>query len=299
MHKYHKCCSELIWPFYGLLQQLWGKTSLISYLRDFSAQVLQIVFSAHFNRFPASYNCMSEKFKNLISPVVKCTSVTNRVLSSFERFTAYYNCMRKNFKHLISPWVHCKVSQIVFWAHLTVLRLITTVWGKTSKISYLREFSAQVSQIVFLAHLTVLRFFITKWRKTSKILYLNKFTAQVSQIVFWAHLTVLRLITSVWGKTSKISYLREFSAQVSQIVFWVHLTVLRLITTVWGKTSKISYLRVQCTSITNRVLSSKLITTVWGKTSKIFILWEFSAQVSQIVFLAHLTVLGLTPTVWG
>ena len=107
MHKYHKCCSELIWLFYGLLQQLWGKTSIISYLRDFSAQVSQFVFSAHFNRFPASYNCMSEKFKSLISPWAKCTSATNRVLSSFDRFTAYYKCMRKNFKNLISPWVQC------------------------------------------------------------------------------------------------------------------------------------------------------------------------------------------------
>ena len=39
-----------------------------------------------------------------------------------------------------------------------------------------------------------------------------------------------------------------------------------------------------------------LLTTVWGKSSKIFLLWEFSQQVSQVVFWAHLTVLGLTPT---
>ena len=122
VHKYHKCCSELIWPFYGLLQQLWGKTLIISYLRDFSAQVSQIVFSAHFNRFPASYNCMSKKFKNLISPWVKCTSVTKRVLSSFDRFTACYKCMRKNFKNLISPWVQCtsitkSCSQIIWPSH--------------------------------------------------------------------------------------------------------------------------------------------------------------------------------------
>ena len=74
-----------------------------------------------FNRFPASYNCMSEKFKNLISPGVKCTSVTNRVLSSFDRFTAYYNCMRKNFKNLISPLVQWSItkscSQIIWPSH--------------------------------------------------------------------------------------------------------------------------------------------------------------------------------------
>ena len=49
-----------------------------------------------------------------------------------------------------------QVSQIVFHADLTVLRLITYVWAKMSQNSYLREFCAQVSQIVFLADLTVL-----------------------------------------------------------------------------------------------------------------------------------------------
>ena len=159
---------------------------------------------------------MKKKFKDLISPWVKCTSITNRVLSSFDCFTFFYNCMKKNLKNLNLREFSAQVSQLVFSDRLTVLRLLTTVWGKTSKISYLREFSAQVSQIVFLADLTVLRLVITVWRKTSQILYLRKFTAQVSQIVFWVDLTVIRLITTVWGKTSKISYLHEFSAQVSQ-----------------------------------------------------------------------------------
>ena len=87
---------------------------------------------------------------------------------------------------------------------------------KTSKILYLNKFTAQVSQIVFWAHLTVLRLITSVWGKTSKISYLREFSAQVSQIVFWVHLTVLRLITTVWGKSSKIFLLWEFSAQVSQ-----------------------------------------------------------------------------------
>ena len=37
----------------------------------------------------------------------------------------------------------------------------------------------------------------TVWSKTSKVSYLREFSAQVSQIVFWVHLTVLRLITTV------------------------------------------------------------------------------------------------------
>ena len=44
-----------------------------------------------------------------------------------------------------------QVSQIVFLAYLTVLRLITTVWPEISEKSYVRELNAQVLQIVFLA----------------------------------------------------------------------------------------------------------------------------------------------------
>ena len=180
-----------------------GKTSKISLIRDFSAQsITPIVFSAHLTVLRLITTVWEKTLKNLLSPWVKCTSITNRVLSSS-----------------------------------TVLLLFTTVWAKTSKISNLREFSAQVSQIVlFSAHLTVLRFITTVWGKTSKILFLREFSAQVSQMVFSAPLTVLRFSTTVWGETSKISYLLEFSAQVLQILFSATLTVLRLFTTKWGKT---------------------------------------------------------------
>ena len=49
------------------------------------------------------------------------------------------------------------MSQIVFLADLTVLRLITNILAETSKNLYLLEFCAQVSKIVFLADLTVLQ----------------------------------------------------------------------------------------------------------------------------------------------
>ena len=54
-----------------------------------------------------------------------------------------------------------KVSQIVTFAYLTVLQLITTLRSKMSKNSYLRHLSAQVSQSVFLGYLTVLRLITT------------------------------------------------------------------------------------------------------------------------------------------
>ena len=86
--------------------------------------------------------------------------------------------------------------------------------------------------------------------------YLCDFSAQVSQKFFLAYLTVLRIITTIWPEISETSYLRDFSAQVPQIVFLAYLTVLRLITTVWVEIlKKIVSLRIQCTSITNRVLS--------------------------------------------
>ena len=73
-----------------------------------------------------------------------------------------------------------------------------------SQNSYLREFCAQVSQIVFLADLTVLRLITTVWAKMSQNSYLREFCAQVSQNVFLADLTVLRLIQLYEQKCHKI-----------------------------------------------------------------------------------------------
>ena len=87
-----------------------------------------------------------------------------------------------------------------------------------SQNSYLREFCALLSQIVFLADLTVLRLNSNVLNETSKNSYIFE-------------LTILRLISTVWPKNVEISYLSDFSAQVSQIVLLADLTVLRLITT--------------------------------------------------------------------
>ena len=216
-------------------------------------------------------------------------------------------------------------------AHLTVLRLITSVWTKTSKTSYLSEFSAQVDTNRVLSSFDRftayyycmsynLKSLISAWvqckRITNRVLssfdrftvyynfrdviskfsYVSEFSAQISQIVFIVHFTVLRLNTTVWTKTSKISYLSEFSSQISQIVFLAHLTVLRLIASVLVKISKLSYLREFSAQMSQMVFLAhftvlRLITTVWARTSKVSYFKEFSAQVSQIVFLGHLTVL--------
>ena len=64
-----------------------------------------------------------------------------------------------------------------------------------SQNSYLHHFTAQVSQIVFFAYLTVLRLITTVWPEMSENSYICDFNSQVSQIVFLTYLTVLRLIT--------------------------------------------------------------------------------------------------------
>ena len=99
-----------------------------SYLRDFSAQVSQIVFLAYLTVLRFITTVWLEISEN----------------SYLRDFSA-------------------QVSQIVFLAYLTVLPLITAVWVEISENSYLRDFSAQVSQIVFLAYLTVLRLITTVW----------------------------------------------------------------------------------------------------------------------------------------
>ena len=50
-----------------------------------------------------------------------------------------------------------KYHKIMFITYFNVLRLITVLGAKISKNSYLREFCEQVSQIVFFADLTVLQ----------------------------------------------------------------------------------------------------------------------------------------------
>ena len=124
VHKDHKSCSYLIWPFYDLLQHYDIKCQKTHISTIFSAQVSQIVF------FP--------------------------YLTVLQLITTLWPEMSENsyLRHFSA-----QVSQSVFLAYLTVLRLITIVWPEMSENSYIRDFSAQVSQIVFLVYLTVLRLF--------------------------------------------------------------------------------------------------------------------------------------------
>ena len=179
---------------------------------------------------------MTWNVRKLISPPFQCTSITNRVLSLFDRFTTYYNCMTWNVRKTHISAISAQVSQIVFLAYLTVLRLITTVWPEMS--GKLISPTFQCTSI------------------TNRVLSLFDL--------------VLRLITTVWPEMSENSYLHHFSAQVSQIVFFAYLTVLQPYYNcmTWNVRKLISP-PFQCTSITKRFLSlfDRLFTIVWPEMS--------------------------------
>ena len=123
VHKYHKSCSLLIWPFYGYLQQyeikmsqkwnicqfcaqvsqnvlladltvlqlittVWAKMSQNSCLGEFCAQASQFVFLVDLTVLRLITTVWRKISQNFISLRVLCTSITNRVLCWFDRFTA-------------------------------------------------------------------------------------------------------------------------------------------------------------------------------------------------------------------
>ena len=127
------------------------------------------------DRFTAYYNCLIWNIRKIISSRFQCTSITNRFLSLFDRFTAYYSCLSGNLRKLISPWFQCtNITKTVFLAYLTVLPLVRAVWVESSENSYLRDFSEQVSQIVFLVDRFT--FYYNCWPEMSENSYLRDFS---------------------------------------------------------------------------------------------------------------------------
>ena len=153
-----------------------------------------------FDRFTAYYNCMRKNVTKLISPWVLCTSITNRVFSMIWPFTAYYNCLSKNVTKLISREFCAQVSQIVFVVDLTVLRL-TTVWTKIRNKTLISASSVCkcINKMCVKTHLTVLRLITTVWAKSSQNSYLRwVLCTSITKRVF--SLFDLRLSLTVWAK---------------------------------------------------------------------------------------------------
>ena len=173
-----------------------------------------------------------------------------------------------------------------------------------SQNSYLHHFSAQVSQIVFFAWFDRFTAFYNcmTWNVRKPhitTISVHKYHKSCSSFI-WPFYSLLQ---HVWLKKSENSYLRHFSAQVSQIVFLAYLTILRFITTVWLEMLENSHLHhFRCTSIINRVLRLFDRFTVYyncmtWNVRKLISSHNFSAHVSQIVFLGSLTILRLLTTV--
>ena len=145
----------------------WNVRKLISprfQWKDITTNVLSLV-----DRFMADYNCLGWHVRKLISPQFQCTSITNPLFSLFDRFTAFFQlrklkCLKTNISAISVQKYHKSCSQL----HWPFWRIFQLYELKCQWNSYLREFSARVSQIVFLAYLTVLRLITTVWPEMSE-----------------------------------------------------------------------------------------------------------------------------------
>ena len=104
-----------------LITTVWAKMWEDSYLREFCAQVSQLVFLADLTVLRIITTVWTKTFTKLISPLLLCTSLPNRVLSWFDRFTAFYNGMKEVVTKLISARVLCtSVTNIVHYCCLQI-----------------------------------------------------------------------------------------------------------------------------------------------------------------------------------
>ena len=93
--------------FFSVITTVWANMSENSYLGEFFAQRSPIVFLADLTVLRTISTVWEKKFTKLISALVLCTSLPNRVLSCFDRFTFFYNCMKENVTKLIYARVLC------------------------------------------------------------------------------------------------------------------------------------------------------------------------------------------------
>ena len=100
-------CVLSWFDFFSVITTVWAKMWKDSYLREFIAQISQSVFLADLTVLRIITTVWEKNFTKLISPLVLCTSLPNRVLSWFDRFTSYYNCMKENVTKVIFARVLC------------------------------------------------------------------------------------------------------------------------------------------------------------------------------------------------
>ena len=117
--------------------------------------------------------------------------------------------------------------------------------------------SAQVSQIVFLAYLTVLRLYYNMYDLKCQKTHISAISVhKYHKSCFLAYLTILRLFTTVWPEMSENSYLRHFSASsITNLVFSLFDCFTTYYNCMTWNVRKLISPPLQCTRITNRVLS--------------------------------------------
>ena len=233
VHKYHKSLFLPYLTVSRLITTVWPEMSENSILRDFSAQVSQIVFLANLRILRLFYNCMTWNVRKLIFARFQCRSITNRFHWLFDPFTAYYNCITWSVRKLLSLRFEWASITNRFLGFLTILRLFYNymTWNVRKLIAPRSQCTSIIKRFLRLFDRFTAYYNCMSWT-FRKVVSQRLQCTSIVQIVFSSYLTVLQLITIVWPEMSENSYLREFSAQVSQIVFLAYWTVLRLITTV-------------------------------------------------------------------
>ena len=202
--------------------------------------------------------------------------------------------------------VSAQVSQNVFLAYLTVLRLITTVWHELSEHSYFARIQCTSitnrSLSIFESLIGLLQLYDPK---VSENWYLRDFSKQVSQIVslsLFDHFTAY--YNCMTWNMSENSYLREFSAQVSQIV---SLSLFHRFTSyyncmTWNVRNLISLassVHKYHKSLLSAYLTVLRLLQLYDlkcQKTHVFAIWVHKYHKS--LFLACLTVLRLITTVW-
>ena len=257
-----------------------------------------------FDRFVAYYNCIREtvkspkntlfdtcaqnswryEFSNIFAhtvvirsenvtkhktPRLLCTSVTNRLLRWFDLFTTFYNCISKN------------VTKLIFFRYLcTKVKNRVLSWFD-SFTAYYNYISKNVKKLI-----------------TPRDLY----TSMTNRVPMWSdHFTAYSNCMS--EKVTKLVSPRVLCTNVAKRVLTWFDRFTAYYNCMSKNVGKLISPRVLCTSVKKRVLRwfnrfNDLLQLYKQKCQENSYLRQFSSQISQIVFLADLSVLWLITTVF-
>ena len=132
-----------------LITSVWGKTS-----SEFSAQVSTNRVLSSFDRFTTYYNCMRKNFKNLISPWVQCTSITNRVLSIiwpfYDLLQLYEEKLQKSHISVSSVHKYHKSCSEFIWPFYDFLQLYEEKLQKSHiSVSSVQKYKKSCSRLIW------------------------------------------------------------------------------------------------------------------------------------------------------